>query len=52
MYFDVVLNVYLGKSLDNIPVIVADISDDASLNNMCQKAKVILNCVGPVRNKS
>lgn len=38
-----------GKSLDNIPVIVADISDDASLNNMCQKAKVILNCVGPYR---
>lgn len=29
-------------------MIVADVSDDDSLENMCSKASVIINCVGPV----
>lgn len=27
---------------------VADVSDESSLNAMCSSAKIVLNCVGPV----
>jgi len=27
---------------------VADVSDESSLNAMCSAAKIVLNCVGPV----
>ena len=29
-------------------VILADVFDEDSLNSMCSKAKIVLNCVGPV----
>lgn len=32
-----------------IPIIVADIEDDASLQKMCERAKVVVNCCGPYR---
>jgi short subunit dehydrogenase-like uncharacterized protein len=35
---------------DNMPtVFVADASNQASLNEMCQRCKVVIDCVGPVR---
>ena len=47
---ELILSCYLfsGKSLANIPIIVTDIKNESSLNNMCSKAEIILNCVGPV----
>lgn len=49
------LNVYLqelfvwaGKDLSDLATIIADVSDEKSLQEMCSQAKVILNCVGPV----
>lgn len=38
-----------GKDLKNIPIIIADVDDPKSLAEMCQKAKLILNIVGPYR---
>lgn len=38
-----------GKNLKNIPVIEADVSNEKSLADMCQRAKLIINCVGPYR---
>ncbi|KAH3846050.1 saccharopine dehydrogenase-like oxidoreductase [Dreissena polymorpha] len=38
-----------GKSLEETPVIIADISNDESIAEMCKQAKVVLNCVGPYR---
>lgn len=32
----------------DIDIIAADVSSKESLANMCQKAVVVLNCVGPV----
>lgn len=29
-------------------MIVANVSEDASLESMCSKASVVINCVGPV----
>ena len=37
----------LGPEAENIPIIVADSSDSASLTKMCQQGRVILSTVGP-----
>ncbi|KAM4042485.1 saccharopine dehydrogenase-like oxidoreductase [Anomaloglossus baeobatrachus] len=40
----------LGKpQLKSIDIILSDISDAASLADMCKKASVVLDCVGPYR---
>lgn len=31
-----------------VGVMVADVSNESSLNAMCSSAKIVLNCVGPV----
>ncbi len=38
-----------GRDVKNVPIIVADVKDELSLNNMAAQAKVVLNCVGPYR---
>lgn len=38
-----------GKNLDDVALIVADVSDDESLRQMAKQAKVVVNCVGPYR---
>jgi hypothetical protein len=42
---------FSGKDLRNMPILEADVSNESSLNNMCQQAQLILNCVGPVRRE-
>ncbi|XP_023216296.1 saccharopine dehydrogenase-like oxidoreductase [Centruroides sculpturatus] len=38
----------VGKTINaDIPIIIADVSDENSLLEMCKKTKVLLNCVGP-----
>lgn len=36
-----------GRDLKQVGFICADISDEASLNSMCQQGKLVLNVVGP-----
>ncbi|XP_052768254.1 saccharopine dehydrogenase-like oxidoreductase [Mya arenaria] len=36
-----------GKELEETPIIIADVKNVSSLEEMCKKAKVVLNCVGP-----
>ncbi|CAL8135489.1 unnamed protein product [Orchesella dallaii] len=38
-----------GEDLQNVPVILADVSDQKSLVDMAKQCKVLLNCVGPYR---
>ena len=38
----------LGYDVKDVGVMVADVSDESSLNAMCASAKIVLNCVGPV----
>ncbi|XP_055880637.1 saccharopine dehydrogenase-like oxidoreductase [Biomphalaria glabrata] len=38
-----------GKTLEEIPVIIADVSSPQSLAEMAKQTKVVLNCVGPYR---
>lgn len=38
-----------GEDLTGVPVILADTSDDASLEAMARRARLVLNCVGPYR---
>ncbi len=40
---------FAGKSLEDLPILVADVNSEQSLLDMCDRARVILNCVGPVR---
>ncbi|RWS06356.1 hypothetical protein B4U79_08761 [Dinothrombium tinctorium] len=40
----------INHDLSSIPVIVADLNDEQSLENMCKRCKVLLNCVGPYRD--
>ncbi|RWS10123.1 saccharopine dehydrogenase-like oxidoreductase isoform X2 [Dinothrombium tinctorium] len=40
----------IENDLSSIPVIVADVKDEQSLENMCRRCKVLLNCVGPYRD--
>ncbi|XP_041353801.1 saccharopine dehydrogenase-like oxidoreductase [Gigantopelta aegis] len=42
-----VLTSTTGKDSDSVPVIIADVSSYQSLLDMCQQAKVVINCVGP-----
>ncbi|XP_075718842.1 saccharopine dehydrogenase-like oxidoreductase [Rhinoderma darwinii] len=40
----------LGKpQLKSIDIIICDVSDASSLDDMCKKASVVLDCVGPYR---
>lgn len=41
------VSTYVGKNLDGIPVIVADVSDEDSILRMCKQGRIIINCVGP-----
>lgn len=43
------VGVKLLSDLSAIPIIVADVSDDASLRAMAKQTKVVANCVGPYR---
>ena len=38
----------LGYDVKEVDVMVADVSDESSLNAMCSSAEIVLNCVGPV----
>lgn len=38
-----------GKSLKNVGIIKADVSDSASLGEMAKQGRIVLNCVGPYR---
>lgn len=38
-----------GKNLEDTPIIIADTSSETSILDMCKKAKVLVNCVGPYR---
>lgn len=38
-----------GTPLEKIPIIVADVKDEKSLNDMAAKARIIINCCGPFR---
>jgi len=35
--------------LTNIPIVIADISDEKSLKEMAEKCKILVNCCGPYR---
>ncbi|KAL5467665.1 hypothetical protein EMCRGX_G031928 [Ephydatia muelleri] len=35
------------SGIENVDVVVADVTDEASLEAMCARATVLLNCVGP-----
>ena len=37
-----------GVSVTDVPIIIADVSSESSLLEMCQQAAIIINCVGPV----
>ena len=37
----------VGLDVDGVPLIVADVNDSASMNAMCARARVLINCVGP-----
>ncbi|MDO3722245.1 saccharopine dehydrogenase NADP-binding domain-containing protein [Marinobacter sp. chi1] len=37
----------LGKDGENLPVIVADASDEAALRNLCEQTRVVISTVGP-----
>ena len=39
----------IESGIENVDVLVADVSDQNSLETMCAKATVVINCVGPVR---
>lgn len=43
------LIIILGEDITNVPVIIADVTDEKSLNEMASKTKVIVNCCGPYR---
>ncbi|CAG4987712.1 unnamed protein product [Parnassius apollo] len=38
-----------GDDLSSTPVILADVKDDSSVQAMCERAKVLVNCCGPYR---
>ena len=37
------------SGIEGIDTIVADVHDQTSLEAMCSKALILINCVGPVR---
>lgn len=42
-------NSFPETDLTNIPIIIADVQDDASLEAMARRAKIVINCCGPYR---
>ena len=49
MKYDPSTSLFAGRDLTNeAEIILADVFDEDSLNAMCSKAQIILNCVGPV----
>ena len=38
----------VGWDLATVPIVVADSADEASLVEMAKRAKIVINCVGPV----
>lgn len=38
-----------GADLSNVKIIIAEVGDDKSLENMCAQTKVLINCSGPYR---
>ena len=42
------LAVLIASGIEGVDVLVADVADQDSLDAMCAKATVIINCVGPV----
>jgi len=38
-----------GKSVQNVGIVIADVEDQFSLNEMAKVSRVVLNCVGPYR---
>ena len=41
-------NINSASGIEGIDVLVADVADQGSLEAMCAKCTVIINCVGPV----
>ncbi|KAH9519579.1 hypothetical protein Btru_003066 [Bulinus truncatus] len=39
----------IGKNIEETPIIIADVSDPQSLEDMAKQTKIVLNCVGPYR---
>jgi len=39
----------IGKDIEDTAIIIADVSSEKSLADMCKQSKVVLNCVGPYR---
>jgi short subunit dehydrogenase-like uncharacterized protein len=40
---------FIGEDLSTISVVLADVRDASSLQNMASQAHVVVNCVGPYR---
>ncbi|CAH0723483.1 unnamed protein product, partial [Brenthis ino] len=38
------------KDLSSVKIIIADVQDEKSLQEMCSQAKVLVNCCGPYRH--
>lgn len=38
---------WVGKNLDSVPIVIADVNDEQSIKDMCSKGRMIVNCVGP-----
>lgn len=43
------VSVISGKDINHVTIIEADVGNDESLENMCKRTKLIVNCVGPYR---
>lgn len=39
----------MSKSLEEVPIVVTDVNDYASVLAMARRARVVVNCVGPYR---
>ncbi len=38
----------LASGIEGVDVVVADVNDQESLEALCSRASVLINCVGPV----
>ncbi|CAG0914766.1 unnamed protein product [Notodromas monacha] len=43
------VSVATGEDLSNVPILIADVKDPASLEKMAEQAEVVVNVVGPYR---
>jgi short subunit dehydrogenase-like uncharacterized protein len=43
------LDEFIGEDLAAVKVVLADVKDALSLQNMASQARVVVNCVGPYR---